>query len=142
MIRKQYIDKKIKQLIRHHDTRDPFTIARELGIIVTFEDLGEAVYGYYNKVCRMKFIHINFNLNEHKQIFTCEHELCHVLMHPNENTPALSKFSLCSEILIEAEANYFATQMTIDGSHKEYGITSKYDIAKFYGLPPEMVRFI
>lgn len=142
MIRKQYINNRLRKLIRHHDTNDPFQIAQEHGIIITFENLGKSIYGYYNKVCRVKFIHINSNLNEHNQLFTCRHELCHALEHANENTPALSKVSLCSEIIIEAEANYFATQMTIDGSHEEYGFISKYDILKFYGLPSEMVCFI
>lgn len=140
MIRTTEIDQVIYKLTKKYDTRDPFRIAKQKGIIVLFEDLGD-IYGYYNKVNRTQFIHINRNREIHEQLFTGRHELGHAIQHPNENTPLLSSFSLHSEILIEAEANYFATQLTIDNSHSEY-ITTKYELLRYYGLPMEMERFL
>lgn len=140
-MRKQQIDKKIGTLIKHYDTRDPFRIAKEKGIAILLEELGD-IYGYYNKVCRIPFIHINDNLDEHEQRFTCAHELGHALFHPNENTPKLLAMSLRSEILIEAEANYFATKLIVDGSHNDHYVECKFGLLQHYGLPIEMARFI
>nr|WP_088327706.1 ImmA/IrrE family metallo-endopeptidase [Bacillus cereus] len=138
---KQYINLKVQELILKHETRDPFKIADELGIAVLFEELGD-IYGYYHKVSRIPFIHINKMLSYQNQVFTCFHELGHALLHPNENTPKLSKVSLCSEIRIEAEANYFATRFLIDGSHHDYSIQTKQELLQYYGIPKQMDRFI
>ncbi|CAH2465065.1 ImmA/IrrE family metallo-endopeptidase [Bacillus mycoides] len=138
---KQYINLKIQELITKHETRDPFKIADELGIVFLFEELGD-IYGYYNKVSRIPFIHINKTLSETMQLFTFLHELGHVLLHPNENTPKLSAVSLRSEIRIEFEANYFATRFLIDGRHHDYDIRTKYQVLQFYGIPEEMERLI
>ena len=141
MVRKQKIDQKIDEILKQHDTRDPFKIAKEKGIVVLFEELGD-IFGYYNRVCRIPFIHINCNLPYEKQIFTCIHELGHVIFHPDENTPKLSEVSLCSEIIIEAEANYFATRFLIDGSHCDHYIETKRQLLQYYGLPKQMERFL
>lgn len=138
---KQYINLKVQELILKHETRDPFKIADELGIAVLFEELGD-IYGYYHKVSRIPFIHINERLSYQDQVFTCFHELGHALLHPHENTPKLSKMSLCSEIRIEAEANYFATRFLIDGSHHDYYIQTKQELLQYYGIPKQMDRFI
>ncbi|MES1049937.1 ImmA/IrrE family metallo-endopeptidase [Bacillus thuringiensis] len=141
MVRRRKIDEKINELIKQHDTRDPFVIAKEKEVIILLEELGD-IFGYYNKVSRIPFIHINCNFPYEKQRFTCMHELGHVIFHPDENTPKLSAVSLCSEIIIEAEANYFATKLTIDGSHHDEYIQTKYDLLRYYGLPNEMIRFL
>jgi len=140
LIRKKQINKTIGELIKHHATRDPFLIAKEKGIVIIQEELGN-IFGYYNKVCRIPFIHINCNLSYSEQLFTCGHELGHAIFHKNENTPKLSLETLCSEVTIEAEANYFATKLAIDGSHDEY-IQTKYELLQYYGLPYEMERFL
>ncbi|PGB95011.1 ImmA/IrrE family metallo-endopeptidase [Bacillus toyonensis] len=138
---KQYINLKIQELITKHETRDPFKIANILGIVVLFEELGD-IYGYYNKVSRIPFIHINKKLSETMQRFTFLHELGHALLHPNENTPKLSAVSLHSEMRIEFEANYFATRFLIDGRHHDYNLRTKHQVLRFYGIPKEMERFI
>lgn len=141
MVSKQQIKLKIDELLTKYDTRDPFLIAEEKGIIIITEDLGD-IFGYYHKVSRIPFIHINERLSYQNQVFTCFHELGHAIFHPNENTPKLSSVSLCSEIRIEAEANYFATKFLIDGSHHDYYIQSKPALLKYYGIPQQMERFL
>ncbi|EHD4919975.1 ImmA/IrrE family metallo-endopeptidase [Listeria monocytogenes] len=137
----EYIQIKISELVKIHETRDPFTIAQEKGILVLKEDLGE-VYGYYNRVNRIKMIHLNDLFSEKRKLFTCAHELCHALIHPNENTPQLSKQTIISEWKVEKEANYFATQLLIDGSHLESNIDTKDKVLNYYGLPTEMRKYI
>lgn len=132
---------KIDELLRRYNTRDPFLIAEAKGIVVITEALGD-IYGYYHKVSRIPFIHINERLSYPNQVFTCFHELGHAIFHPDENTPKLSKLSLCSEIRIEAEANYFATRFLIDGSHHDYYLQTKQELLQYYGIPKQMDRFI
>jgi len=135
------IDERIKKLVQIHETRNPYKIANNLGIIVIEEELGE-IFGYYNKFKNIRMIHINSSLSERAKIITCSHELGHCILHPDENTPMLSEITIVSELKVEKEANYFATNLTIDGSHKEYGLLCKYEILQYYGLPESFERFI
>lgn len=135
------IDKKIEQLVKAYDTRDPFKIAKKMGIIVLFEELGE-IHGYYNKLKRIKMIHINKNSDQKTVLYILAHELGHAVCHPEENTPQLSATSIASELKIEREADYFATKLIINGSHKEMVNPTKYDILGFYGLPWYLDRYI
>ena len=135
------IDKKIEQLVKRFGTRDPYKIAQKLGILVFFEDLGE-IHGYYNKLNRIKMIHVNSNANELQTTYILAHELGHGVCHPEENTPQLSAQSIASELKIEKEADYFATKLLIDGSHEELQNPTKYDILSYYGLPDYLERYI
>ena len=68
--------KVVLELINEHQSRDPFEIADNLGIIVLFEQLG-TINGYYNTAFRQKFIHINCDLPDYRMKFTAAHELGH-----------------------------------------------------------------
>ncbi len=60
------IDKRVKKLVENYETRNPYKIANSLGIIVIEEDLGE-IMGFYNKLKKIKMIHINSSLSEQKK---------------------------------------------------------------------------
>lgn len=135
------IDKKINKLVKLYQTRNPFRIARELKILVLEEDL-EEIYGYYSKLKQIKMIHINSNLDEMGKWITCSHELGHCVLHPNENTPMLSKKTLVSELKIEKEANYFATHLTIDPTLDGFDHMTKYEKLVCFGLPDEFDRYL
>jgi Zn-dependent peptidase ImmA (M78 family) len=98
------------KLVKKYETRDPFRIAKELGIIILYEPLG-TINGYYNKVYRQKFIHINENLTEYNKIFTAAHELGHALLHPNSNTPFMKSYTFMNIDRLEIEANEFAVNL-------------------------------
>lgn len=131
----------LKRYIKSLKSRDPFKIAESKGIYILETDLGE-VMGYYTRVRRIKLIVLNRNLSSNKRRFTCAHELGHALLHPDEKTPKLSRLSLTSKLKIEREANEFATNLLIDGSHEEYSIETVGGVLEYYGLPKEMGRFI
>lgn len=135
------IDEKISKLVKKCGTRDPYKIAKQLGIIILFEELGE-IHGFYNKIKRIKFIHVNKNSTEEEILYILAHELGHAICHPNENTPQLSAQSITSEMKIEKEADYFATKLIIDGSHDELLSPTKYDILSYYGLPWYLDRYV
>lgn len=132
--------KEISQLIEKYGTNDPFKIAKQLGIVLFFEQLGN-VYGYYNKKHRIQMIHINNTLTDIKQRFVCAHELGHVILHQDINTAFLKAHTYFSINKIEVQANMFATNLLLYG----VDIPSNICITDFLislGIPPEMARFI
>lgn len=139
------VDSKISELVSNYETRDPFQIAKLLGISVIEEDLGE-IYGYYNRANRIKMIHINSRLNEAEQRSTAAHELGHAVLHPSENTPMLSKVTIVSELKIEKEANYFATNLIIDKEsyfdESEFQDVCVYGLLESHGLSEHFARYI
>ena len=125
-----YIEKKVLSLVRKYNQRDPFLLSKKLGINVIENDLGE-VYGYYTQINRIKFILINSNLSESEKRFVVAHELGHAILHSKITTPCLMHLKNINEIKIECEANKFAVQLLIDGSHKDYYIEDKWNIMVF-----------
>lgn len=136
-----FIDKKIHDLVEIYGTRNPFEIAKRRNIVIVHEPLGE-ILGYYNKVRRVQFIHLNNSLEGKELYYVCRHELGHCILHPNESTPQLSAISIVSEMKIEKEADYFATNLTVDGSHEELYLPTKYEILNYYGLPWYLDRYM
>ncbi|WP_416729244.1 ImmA/IrrE family metallo-endopeptidase [Fictibacillus sp. JL2B1089] len=104
------ITSKVSKLIKKHQTNCPFKIAKNLGIVVLHEELGNFL-GYYNKTFRIPFIHINEKADDKLQSFICAHELGHALLHPDANTPFLTKHTFFSTESYEKEANLFAVKL-------------------------------
>lgn len=102
----------VRRLSRKHNTRDPFILADALGILTVTEPLG-ALNGYYTKKYRIKIIHINSSLSKSEQRFACAHELGHALLHPDANTPFLTKYTYLSVDKYEIEANKFALELLV-----------------------------
>ena len=107
------ITETVERLCRRYGTRDPFEIADQRRILIIFESLGE-IRGYCSTAYRQKFIHINQDLTEEQQRFTCCHELGHIILHPGLNTPFLRENTLFSVSKLETEANRFAICMLCD----------------------------
>ncbi|WP_413538958.1 ImmA/IrrE family metallo-endopeptidase [Enterococcus malodoratus] len=139
------VDEKIHELISNYETRDPIQLAKLLNVFIIEEDLGE-IYGYYNRVNRIKMIHINSRLDDLNKRTTTAHELGHAVLHPSENTPMLSKTTIVSELKIEKEANYFATNLIVDKEKyfEEYNYENvcTYGMLNHYGLPEHFARYI
>lgn len=129
-------------LAAKYGTRDPFRLCEALNIIVLFEPLG-TVRGYYSKSHRFKVIHINQNLPEQKQLFTCAHELGHALMHPNACTPFLREHTLFSVDKLEVEANRFATCLCYPPNllAEEYEGCTTTQIAEILNLPLPLIEY-
>ncbi|RIJ64122.1 ImmA/IrrE family metallo-endopeptidase [Rummeliibacillus sp. POC4] len=135
-----YIDNIISELVKKYKTNDPFQIAKEKGIVILYQDLGNT-YGYYRSYKRMPIIHINNSLDEKDQKFTCCHELAHATLHPYINTTFLKKNTFFSVDKIEVEANYFATHLLLYNQDFE-NCETKIDILRENGIPYEMERFL
>ena len=68
------------ELVRRCGTRDPFRMARELGIHVYEEDFGR-LKGMYRVILRRRCIFINRNLDEDTRRIVCAHEIGHDRLH-------------------------------------------------------------
>lgn len=130
------LDKEIKK----HKTNNPFDIAKNKKIIIRYFPLGNTL-GFYMKNLRYQVITINDDIDEHLKKFVCAHELGHAILHPNENTPFLSKNTLISKDKIETQANYFAVHLILYNENFQ-NYETKQQILMKYGIPYEMERFI
>lgn len=129
-----------EKIRKKYGTSDPFELARCLGIVVLFEELG-TIHGYFNTVCRQRFVHINRNLSYPEQRLTLAHEIGHVLLHPTSNTYFLrSKTRFCVGSF-EYEANLFAVCFLITDAdieqNREYSLCQ---LSSLFGIPERLVR--
>lgn len=131
-------------LKKKYDTNNPFKIAKELNIIILYEELG-TIKGYYNSFSRQKFIHINNNLCEEEKLFTCAHELGHALMHPKANTPFLKNNTLFSINRLEIEANQFAVDLLINDFELktliEENLYTTYQLSDYFRLDLDIINY-
>lgn len=133
------IKKLVSQLIRKHDTCNPFQLAERLGIAVVFEPLG-SIHGYYSRSHRSKVIHINEKLSCEKQISTCAHELGHAIKHANANSAFLKSNTLSPMSKIESEANEFMIELLF-----KQGAANKITVCEAveqYGIPEQLLSKI
>lgn len=121
-----------RKLVTRCGTRDPFEIARQLGIEVMFCDDFGPLKGMYRVIKRNRFIFINKNMSERMQIIVCAHELGHDQLHRKlAKTNALREFMLYDMTTRpEYEANIVAAEILLDTDEVldyiyNYGYTSE-----------------
>ena len=130
-MRNDHIRKEARRIIRMCKTRDPFKIAKELGIIVVFRDDFDDLKGVYKIIKRIRFIFINADLSEDEQKTVCAHELGHDRLHRDlAESGAFQDHSLYYDICCkpEYEANIFASELLIDDDEILDLINSDYDL--------------
>ena len=137
------IRKRVESLCRKHQSRDPFRICQDKKILVVYEPLG-TVRGYFSCSYRSKVIHINQQLDEEQQRFTCAHELGHALLHPKANTPFLRANTLFSVSKLEVEANRFAVSLLYptEKLRQDFDGCSATQLAESLKLPHELAEYI
>lgn len=129
------IKRTVEKLMRKYNTNDPFKLAEKLNIIVKYDDLGNT-WGYFITYKRIKIIHINNNLEEWLQRYTCAHELGHSILHKGVPTPFLKKHTLFSIDKIERQANTFAVELLMpDDIISQYEGYTIHNIADIVGIP-------
>jgi Zn-dependent peptidase ImmA (M78 family) len=131
------IKEDVVQLVKKHQSNNPFELAEMCNIIVLYEPLGKTL-GYYNVHKRVQMIHINQDIDEILQRFVCAHELGHAILHPKANTPFLKRHTFFSVDKIEVEANTFAVELLmLDEKIREFKNTnlSIEEIAQICGVP-------
>lgn len=134
------IKRKANHLIKKFETNCPFKIAKQLGIFIQYEDLGN-ILGYYSKHFRIPIIHINENADEKQRRFICAHELGHAVLHPDTNTSFLKKHTLFSTDKIEVEANTFAVELLLSDIYYSYSdnFFTIHEAIETNGIPVEVI---
>ena len=134
-----------EKLVKRCGTRDPFEIARQIGVEVLFcPDFG-SMKGMYRVVRRNRFIFINDSLTPQMQRIVCAHELGHDQLHRDlAKTGALQEFMLYDMTTKpEYEANIVAAEILLDTDEVldyvyHYGYTSE-QIARAMGTDINLV---
>ncbi|WP_462425724.1 ImmA/IrrE family metallo-endopeptidase [Fusobacterium varium] len=106
MVDVKHINRIVKKIKRKYNINNPLELARKLGFIVIFDDLGEMA-GYY-KICLKKtYIVLNEALEEIALKLTALHEIGHALLHRSEMTRFLSSNFIPKNSKYELEADIF-----------------------------------
>ena len=111
------IVKKANQIHRRCGTRDPYKIARELGIEI-MECPFESQRGAYKVIKRNRFIFLKQDLHPVMKQIVLLHEIGHDTLHRKEATKGggLQEFEIFNmwDNRMEYEANIFASQLALD----------------------------
>ena len=127
-------------LCRKYKTRNPYTLASELGILVQYGEKMDKVRGFYLYDSGIKLICLGNNLPNCTERFVLSHEIGHAILHKQSSAPFLQSTFLSVDKM-EREANKFAVELIITDEdlqeHWEYTID---EWAMYYGLPREIIE--
>lgn len=136
------IKKRVNYLIKKYGTRNPFELAKAMGIEVTIGPLDD-IWGAYLYVKRRRVIFLNEDLNEYERIIVMAHELGHAELHRYENCYFIKNKTLLLTSKLEIQANCFAAELLID----ECAISGSYleqitldEVACHFCVPVELVK--
>lgn len=108
------IKRRVKNLVKKHNTRNPYVIADYLKIEIILTPMPSHLHGFYDRVLRRKFIVINSTLEPYLQRQTCAHELGHAMLHKGWGYYFMIEHTFFSPSRFEREANEFAWQLLFD----------------------------
>ncbi|MFJ7663702.1 ImmA/IrrE family metallo-endopeptidase [Lysinibacillus sp. NPDC097162] len=138
-----WIKKIVQDLINTYQTNDIAVITQQMNVQIIEYDLDDEIHGFYRYVRRNKYIFINSNLAKHKKEFVSVHELGHVVLHPDVNTPFMRSNTYFSIDKIEHQANIFAVELLIPDELARKYISERmtiYEIAALHHIPVELVE--
>ncbi len=107
----------VEKYVIKYSTRDPFKLARLLGIEVQLGNPGCA--GCYIFLKNHRYIFLNQSLPKHEMNLVMAHELGHAILHRKENCYFMRNKTLLLNSKKEIEANLFAMELLIDDSFIE-----------------------
>ncbi len=124
-----YIISRANSLISRFDTRNPFQIAKDLGINVVYWDGFNRLKGMYRVIKRNRYIFINNNLDRRTALIVCAHELGHDQLHrelgKGNGIQEFSLYNMTSRF--EYEANVFTAELTLPDDETIELIQDGYD---------------
>ncbi|MEF9951189.1 MAG: ImmA/IrrE family metallo-endopeptidase, partial [Clostridium sp.] len=80
--------------MKKYGTRNPLTLAQELGIHIRYKEYTDDTKGYFVKLLRNKFIIVNSNLSTYDQHVVIAHELGHALLHHSKGDAMIREYTL------------------------------------------------
>ena len=107
-----------EKLVKRCGSRDPFEIARQLGINVMLCDNFGSLKGMYRVIKRNRFIFLNNSLDENMLRIVCAHELGHDQLHRNmAKTTPIHEFMLYDmKSKPEYKANIVVAEILMDSN--------------------------
>lgn len=140
----EQIKQRVRELIKRHNTCNPFELAKLCGIQITYAHLQE-MNGLYMKYRRIGVIVISTEAPEYRLNYICAHELGHALLHDGLNVHYMTSHSYFSAGRYEREADFFATelllqeQLTTATNFSDEGL-SAYSAARCNGIPDKVAE--
>lgn len=132
------IKKLVDQITHQHGTRDPFRLAQSMNVIVQHLPLGSTL-GFTVTYKRIPVIVINDTITDGLASFVCAHELGHILLHKNINTPWLKRHTFYSIDKYEREANTFAVELLLSDEHiEDFQQINFSNLATAMGIPSHL----
>lgn len=135
-----YIQQKIDKLVKKNMTRDPFELAKALGINIFYYPFSK-IKGMIITVFEKKIIIINSSLSENLQRVVLAHELGHYTLSPSGSGYFFITQNTLMESKIEYEANRFAAELLVGDEEPIEGETIE-QYANRLGVPLDMIRLI
>lgn len=138
---------KVNNLIKKYNTRNPYALAKFLGIEIIEDYFSESMpMGFFKKILKQKFIIINLTKvkSESDYNFVLAHELGHAVQHSSNDAFFLHDHTFYQRGKFEIEANKFAAQLLIDENKIDplilENMTIK-QIALCLNVPKELVEY-
>lgn len=136
-----YIRDKVKNLIKQHNTNNPWELAALLEIPVIPSNLQGICDGCYIPYPSGSFIMIDSNLTSEESAFVLAHELGHALLHPDVNSLFPDIPHCINYGRIERDANLFAAHLLVaDNLLHHYTNYSLKEISALEGLPLDLLK--
>lgn len=130
----------INNLVKKYKTNNPFDIAKSMGAIILFDNIGDC-NGFCLTINRQCIVYINNNLPNPQQRLTMAHELGHMVLHKGYNTPFLKQHTHLLVNKMEIEANKFAMHLLInDNDLEEYRDYTIQQLSMIFGYPIELIK--
>lgn len=135
-----YIQDAVNKVVNKSMSRDPFEIAKALGIKVFYHPLSK-IKGFILSVYGENVIVINSKLSEEAQRVVLAHELGHYILSPSGSGYFFISQHTLMESQIEYEANRFAIELLTGEAEPAEGETIAQYAARL-NIPPDMIRYI
>ncbi|KEH89628.1 membrane protein [Clostridium novyi A str. BKT29909] len=138
---------RVRNLIRKHNTRCPYRLAKELGIHIYECNLSDDMpKGLFKKMLGKKFIVLNVTRikNEFEKQFVLAHELGHAVLHSNDTTFFLHDHTFCNRGKFEIQANKFAAELLINETYIDESCLktlSVEQLAAYFCVPKELIIY-
>ncbi|WP_027364936.1 ImmA/IrrE family metallo-endopeptidase [Desulfotruncus alcoholivorax] len=134
-----YIKQSVQQLINKHETKDPYRLARAMGIDVD-EFPFRHIKGLILEIAGNVTIVLNSKLPEWLKRVVLAHELGHQQLSPQRMGYFFMIENTFMESRVEYEANRFTVELLTWGEEPESDESMEHFAARV-GLPKEMMRY-
>ena len=130
-----FIHTAAREIIQSCDSRDPFRIAKEIGIKIRYENDFTLLKGMYKVIKRNRYMFLNAKLRDSVLRIVCAHEIGHDTLHRElARNNALKEFMLYDMTTRpEYEANVFAAELLLDDRDVFSLVRDGYDIPHIAG---------